>query len=267
MQVVALLPELEARRRLRTAFQDHADVTCCARRDELQELLASSCAELLIVDLWDADGLATAPVVSELRRNLPSLPVALYCQLTAQAAREILVLARAGAGAVLLRDVDDTPPMLRRLLREASSRRVAYESLAELRDLIPDHIAPMIEHLLVEASTATSVGSAASAFGINRKTLVNQFAAARLPPPSIMISWSRLLLATRLLEDAGRSVEQVAVAMGFGSGTALRNMLKRYVGLRPAAVRANGGMRHVLECLRRELASGSYAKVGSLPPE
>jgi hypothetical protein len=40
----------------------------------------------------------------------------------------------------------------------------------------------------------------------------------------------------------------------FASATALRNMLRRYTGLRPQQVRERGGLRCVVEAFRRSLA-------------
>jgi transcriptional regulator GlxA family with amidase domain len=69
-----------------------------------------------------------------------------------------------------------------------------------------------------------------------------------------MIQWCRLLIAARMLEDPGRAVEHVALLLDFPSGASLRNMLKRYTGLRPLEIRENGGMRCVLHILRQTLS-------------
>ena len=71
---------------------------------------------------------------------------------------------------------------------------------------------------------------------------------------SAMIAWCRLITAARLLEDPGRTVEQVALLLDFPSGASLRNMLKRYTGLAPGEVRENGGMRCVIHAFLRSIA-------------
>jgi hypothetical protein len=50
-------------------------------------------------------------------------------------------------------------------------------------------------------------------------------------------------------------VEQVALLLDFPSGTSLRNMMKRYTGLRSREVRENGGVQCVLHAFKRELAA------------
>jgi len=67
-------------------------------------------------------------------------------------------------------------------------------------------------------------------------------------------------MAARLLEDPGRTIEQVALKLDFASGTALRNMFKRYTGLRTTEVRENGGARCLLHAFKRELASVSAGR-------
>ena len=67
-------------------------------------------------------------------------------------------------------------------------------------------------------------------------------------------------MAARLLEDPGRTIEQVALKLDFASGTALRNMFKRYTGLRTTEVRENGGVRCLLHAFKRELAAVSAGR-------
>ena len=66
--------------------------------------------------------------------------------------------------------------------------------------------------------------------------------------------------AARLLDDPGRTIEQVALKLDFPSGAALRNMFKRYTGLRTTEVRENGGVRCLVHTFKRELAAVSAGK-------
>jgi AraC-like DNA-binding protein len=84
---------------------------------------------------------------------------------------------------------------------------------------------------------AHSVDHVARALALNRKTLANHCRAAGFPPPGAVIAWCLILLTTALLASPGITVERVAMQLDFPSATALRNMLKRYTGLRPADLR------------------------------
>ena len=67
-------------------------------------------------------------------------------------------------------------------------------------------------------------------------------------------------MAARMLDDPARTVEQVALKLDFPSGAALRNMFKRYTGLRTTEVRENGGVRCLIHAFKRELAAVSAGK-------
>ena len=82
-----------------------------------------------------------------------------------------------------------------------------------------------------------------------------------------MICWLRLLLVAHELEQPGYPVERIAVDFDFPSSTALRNMLKRYTGLRPAELRQNGGLRCALHLFRQVLARERTAAARRAAPD
>jgi AraC-like DNA-binding protein len=86
------------------------------------------------------------------------------------------------------------------------------------------------------------VEQVARALNIHRKTLVNHCSAEGFPPPGSVIAWCLLLLTAGLLATPGVTVERIAVQLNFPSATALRNMLKRYTGLRPSDLRAENAL-------------------------
>ena len=259
MIIVALVSGTEWRARVRDAAREPFQILWCAHRDELLPLLHGVLADVLIVEPWDSAGEEIAPVVVAARREFPSLPMVAYCPLTVKAMREVMLLTKAGVDDVLVREYDVVGVVLRQVLASARGRRTASEVLPALAAQLPAEVMPIITCCLEQAGHAVTVEAIARQLGVHRKTLVNRMAAAGLPPPSAVIAWCRLLLAARLLEDPGRSVEQVALALDFGSGTALRNMLRRYARLRPAEVRERGGLRCVLELFVQALRSGPRA--------
>jgi AraC-like DNA-binding protein len=102
---------------------------------------------------------------------------------------------------------------------------------------LPPRVRPLIEYCLMNPEHAHSVDHVARALALNRKTLANHCRAAGFPPPGAVIAWCLILLTTALLVSPGITVERVAMQLDFPSATALRNMLKRYTGLRPADLR------------------------------
>ena len=61
-----------------------------------------------------------------------------------------------------------------------------------------------------------------------------------LPSPGALISWGRLTMAALFWQECGGTVEQAALAAGFGSGAAFRQMLLRHTGLSASELRERG---------------------------
>ena len=122
-----------------------------------------------------------------------------------------------------------------------------------------------VSYCLTRAHAPISVAAAADALGLDRRTLVRRLERAGLPQPRRIAGWCRVIAAVRLLDEPIYTLEQAALRLDFPSGTALRNMLVRYTGLRPREIRENGGIRCVLHLFKRELGAG-FAGAGVLPP-
>jgi AraC-like DNA-binding protein len=107
-----------------------------------------------------------------------------------------------------------------------------------------------------------SVESIVARTGRSRKTLSNWLAAAQLPPPSRIIGWTRVLVAARMLDDTTQSTEKIARELHFMSGTALRNMMRRYLGCGPDALRQRGSFEYALSAFLDVLTSkkGAYSR-------
>lgn len=243
------------RAHLRAALRTKAAVLSCERIEDLLQVLAAHRVDVIVISPWDAQGARVAPVLRDIRTRWPSVPVAVYCSLAADAVREVVALAKSGADDVIFQGSDDQSQALWSRLLVSVSRRAADQALSALQPVLPAAVEPIVSYCLERAEKGVSVQKVAAAMQLHRRTLVNRLAAAGMPAPSSTISWCRLLVAARLLEDPGRAVEQVALALGFSSGAALRNMLRRYTGLRPSELRAQGGLQCVVRLFKNVIAS------------
>ena len=255
MIVGALVWDPSSRARLQDALRGQATVRFCERQTELLTLAANDLAGVIVLDMRDREGNSTIKTVRHVREAFPSIPVVLYCGITPETSRDVLEFARAGVNDLVLRDVDDLRFTLRTAMSTAADHCSARAIMAELESVIPPNIMPMMRFCLENGRRALTVEDVADALSVHRKTLVDRLTAAHLPTPSAVIAWCRLLVAARLLEDPGRSIEQVALLLDFPSGTSMRNMMKRYTGLRPGEIRENGGVRCVLRVLRLQLVA------------
>lgn len=215
---------------------------------------------LVVVDHRDHEGGPTLPVVRRLREEFPSVPIVMYLPMSAVVSGAVLEYAKAGVSQLVFQGVDDLKASLRSAVDAALDQVSAAALGADLEPLIPPTVVPFLRYCLEHARRDITVEEVAAAMGVHRKTLVDRLKAARLPSPRAMIGWSRLLIAARMLDDPGRTIEQVALKLDFPSGAALRNMFKRYTGLRTSEIRQNGGVRCLVHALKRELADVSAGK-------
>ena len=252
-----------SRARLNEATRAEAHVHVCDQQSELIALVRNGLANVVVLDMCDRSGETTLQTVRLIRDEYPTVPVILYCAITPTISRDMLDFARAGVSDLILRDVDDVRVTLRASLTTATDQHSARSLLAELGGLVPASVVPIFRYCLENGRRAVTVEQVATALNVHRKTLVDRLNAVGLPSPSAVVAWCRLLVSARMLEDPGRSVEQVALLLDFPSGTSMRNMVKRYTGLRTGEVRQNGGLSCVLHALKRELAQGSSRRVAS----
>jgi AraC-like DNA-binding protein len=232
----------------------------CCSASEVTALVDAGLASVVVLDRRDRDGSSTLPVVRRLRQDFPSVPVVLYANVSAESSRDVLEFARAGIDQLILQGVDDLRVLLRNAVELALDRASAKSLLPELMPHLPPSVVSFVEYCLAHARRNLTVEEVAYALGVRRKTLAERMSAAKFPAPSTVIGWCRLLVAARLLEDPGRSVEQVALQLDFASATALRNMMKRYTGLRSGEVRENGGVRCVLHAFKRALTAAAAGR-------
>jgi AraC-like DNA-binding protein len=255
MIVAALVWDPTARARLQEALRAQASLRFCERQEELAALVANDLVSVVVVDVRDRESTSTLATVRRIRAGYPSVPVVLYCGLGPDTSREVLDFARAGVNDLVIRGLDDLRLPLRAAITAAQDHCSAKSVLKELENSIPAGVLPIVQYCLENGRRGLTVAHVATAMGVHRKTLVDRLSAAGFPSPSAVISWCRLLVAARLLEDPGRSIEQVALVLDFPSGTSMRNMVKRYTGLRPVEVRENGGLRCILHAFKREIGA------------
>jgi AraC-like DNA-binding protein len=256
MIIAALVWDPASRARLFDALKGQASLRYCDRQSELLSLVENNLAGVVVVDTRDREGSSTLNTVRHIREAYPSVPIVLYFAVSPDTSRDLLAFVRAGVNNLVLRDVDDLRHSLRTAMSTAADHCSARTIIEETGPLLPPIVMPMLRFCLENGRRSLSVEEVADALNVHRKTLVARLRGAHLPTPSALISWCRLLIAARLLEDPGRSVEQIALLLDFPSGTSMRNMMKRYTGLRPGEIRENGGVRCVLHAFKRTLTGG-----------
>jgi AraC-like DNA-binding protein len=225
--------------RLRAALTGIADVTFVESVGDVLSMLRAdqSAFRAVLLEAHDAAGRPAAGLARQVTRLFPSVPVIGYCSLRAEESHDIIALSSAGVHELVFKHQDDHAVLLRGILSSAEQACTADLVLHHLGGDLPARIRPLVEYCLTNPEEAHSVDEVARALGVNRKTLVNHCRAAGFPPPGTVVAWCLILLTTGLLATPGVTVERIAIQLNFPSATALRNMMKRHTGLRPAELR------------------------------
>jgi AraC-like DNA-binding protein len=265
--IAAFVRDRSARARLSAAAGRHARVCFCDDLGKLISAVADGVATAVVTEWRDANGVAIDGVVRSLHNGYPGVPILMYAELTPQGARDILAASRAGVCDVLFANVDDLRERLGPRLASARYSVLAADAMSQIADIVPRSVAPLVEYLLQRARSAPTISAAAQCLGVHRKTLALRCARAGLPSPSALSSWARLLLTAQRLDAPGRTAERAALEAGFASGSAFRNMLKRYTGLSPNEVRERGGSRWLVRQFVARLAGAPSRSCDGLGPK
>lgn len=241
---VALVAKHDDRMRLGNALNGGGGVTfAVSMADLLRAIRADRTAvRAVILEPHDAEGRPTAGLVRQLTCLFPGMPVIGYLASRPEDSREILALASAGVHELIYKYEDDNIATMGVVLQRAEQACVADVVLHELDATLPSRIQPFVAYCIANPERAHDVASVAAALDVDRKTLFSHCRAAGFPPPGTVIAWCLILVAAGLLAAPGVTVQDVAMQLDFPSSSAFRNMLKRYTGLRPAALRTPGAL-------------------------
>lgn len=212
---------------------------------------------LVVVDALDVAGRSMASAVTSIRRGFPSIPILAYCSLSASASAAVLDVARAGVTGLVFRGVDDVGYAMRAAIRSACQRSIAERVHQAVVRQTPIAVRPLLQYAISRVADNPTVDDAAMSLAVDRKTLFNWLRRCGDLAPREFINWVRVAIGVGMLEDPRRTAEQVALELGFSSGTAFRNMLQRYTGVTCSHIRGTGGLERVLALFTSRLATVS----------
>ncbi len=173
-------------------------------------------------------------------------------------ARDGLQLGLLGVRQLVMRDRDDGPAAFAYVLAQARAGWLPAQVFAAIGDLIPLHLRALVHQLVTHADRALSPARAAALYRRHPNTLREHLRAAGLPSVNKLVVWTRLFRVAHLLEDEGRSVENVAGALAFVSSSGLRNQLRLYAGLTASELRTGGGLNFLLARFRVQHECGCW---------
>jgi AraC-like DNA-binding protein len=251
--LIALVLGAVERARIVSSMRGRAvTVTFVDRIAELMEAVRGERRPILaiITEVRDADGRAVHEVVSGLHAGGAGTPLVGYCRAGAEDSNDIRSLVLAGAHRLVFHGTDDSGIALRNILDAAQQASVGERAAAELMRVVPEKLKTFVSHVTRYPATQR-VTQVAEALGYHRKTLVNHCAQAEFLSPHELLCWCRLAVAGELMASTVRTIESIALQLDFPSDTSLRNMMKRYTGLKASEVRERGGAKCVVAAVRR----------------
>jgi len=240
--VLALTFDSERQVALSRALHRRAKVLFCEDPAALCERVTAASPDAVVIELHDDQGVPVTPIIAALRAAFPLLPIVAISAFSHQATHDLFRAARAGLTDVILLGFDDPCKKLQEVVTSMPHSSPVDRILQEAEPLVPHAIKPMFGFCLESATEHVMVEDMARALGVSPKTLAVRCARTGAPTPRRLIGWGKLLMAAHLMEQQSVSVEKIAHALALESGAALRNLLRRYTGLRPSEVRAQGGL-------------------------
>ena len=252
--VLVQLTDAGLRPRFAETCKAFGEIVWCDDLDELVGRAAAREALAVVIDVTDRGGLPTGAAITAMRARRPELPIVLWCDRQRVGPDAFAAAAASGVSAVVFRDDSDLEHRLLSALTRAAD--VTFQQLTDqaLARRVPSALVPLVRFCLDRAGAMPQVEIIARAVGVAPRRLSAELRSAGLPPLKELITWSRLLTAAYRLEHSRESVGTIARSVGFGSGSALGRLLRRYANESPRVVRAPGGFGWVLRCFERCLA-------------
>lgn len=231
-------------------------VLCATEEAAARRALRRPDVHVAIFDLHE-DVTCSVAILEDVPAQFPSVATVAMASRVRINPEELLRVARAGVHSVLFEEDRRFPLLVRSAITAAITRHRGDRVWGAIAPETPARVRPLVAYGLKNSYQHLSVDVAARALGLHRKTLAERCAVAGAPPPQQVLGWCRMLAAAILLEEAGRAVDHVALELGFASGAAFRNMLKRYTGLNPAELRARGTVTEVARQFRSAMTPAS----------
>jgi AraC-like DNA-binding protein len=249
--IVALVPDPVHLSRLRAAVRDRYQLVECDEWHKLEQVCERQAVRMAVFDLYRG-GAANFDAVRQLRARFPGMTLVAYITFGADRAHDLFDAGRCGIDGVVIAGADDAPRALLALIDRAQARGAA-SLLARAVTGVDAAVRDAILVTVTRGHERLSPAALADILRLPRRALSQRLADAGYPPPHRLITWGRLILAAQMLDDGKRSIERVATALSFPSGSAFRNSCQRYLRATPGEIRARGGADYVVRALLREL--------------
>lgn len=241
--IAALLPKEADRRALGAALSDHDTAWARSWRD-LDQVVKREPVVAVLADLRAEGGKDGALRIHRFARRFPLTPILVWGELDG---RDLFRVGKAGATDVFASlDAGNTA-----LLSEMMETALVDDLAAAIHDRLEGRVGDEARALVLAAASRVPGGiqvpDLATERGVSVSTLERRCVRWGLPTPGHLLLWLRMIYGLRWLMEPGRSVESVALQLGYSSGAAFRRAIKVTVGGRPTPLRNRAGLEAAID--------------------
>jgi AraC-like DNA-binding protein len=226
--------------RIETALRDSAILVPIEGERSLHAAIARQDVSATIVTLHGKRLDDAIGCVRRTKDRFPSHLLLVYFDEAAIPTAALTEVIRLGADELIKYGRDDLKGLLAPYVEEAAQGNLVRSIRDRLRPRLDPAVSQIVEHILSVSHKRLTVEQVASNLGIHRRTLVSRLAARGYPAPQALLGWCRLLLAARLMEERGRTLDSIALQLDFCSVSGLVNQFRRYTALGTRELRHRG---------------------------
>jgi AraC-like DNA-binding protein len=147
---------------------------------------------------------------------------------------------RYGADELIKHGRDDLRTVLASHIEDTAQGLLEKLIYERIRTRLDPSVASIVRYTLSVSHKRRTVEQIAMHLGVHRRTLVARLVSRGYPGPQALIGWCRLLLAARLMEEQGRTLDSIALQLDFCSVSGLVNQFRRYTALGTRDLRHHG---------------------------
>lgn len=252
--VLLLSPSFVVVTRLRAAIGSECEVLCATSLAHARRHFTTRRIAAALLETEDTAGAQTAPLVQEMRSLYAALPVVAIVRRSAGFTAATMALVEAQPTAVVLAEELDVLSLLRSLVPRFRASELVADVWPSLEPDLPSALQPLVRLALARSASPLTVHAAALALGLHRKTLWSHCRRHGVGSVQALVMWCRLIAVAHALRTRSHSVDAIANEMEFASPTALRNAIRRYLGITATALRTTGGEEIACDAFRTWLA-------------
>lgn len=220
-------------------------------RDVLAALRATG-APLFMTRPLMSDEDSHVALVRSIRQDAPSFDIVALARSNEHVRDSLVALTELGVGDVLVMDEPQFAQRLKELVqRTRLSHRVA-DCGRQVSAKLPAHVASLVRWSFQRGLRYGSVSEFAAGCGLSNHNLRASLSEFNLTPEDLL-RWRRVIAAFVLFEHTLLTVDRVARRVGFPSGPALHNAIRRTAGASRGRVLKDGGAAYLIGILRAKM--------------